>query len=372
MTVKEAIEYCIANGIESAKSQLDSYEKAKPNRLSTKNQIEALEKSLKCFYENVEITGGGKRGKVLLSGLKEEATEREDNRKGKSGIQPTEYDLLMDEFIFNHLSRIDIEETPPLPYKSWANKIGYFNLVEFQQQRVKLRPILNELHKKTIKFDKRTATSILNDFSETVQRRNNDVIKNAFRRLERAGRITTVDKYFAYTLSGKYKEISNFKADKIKMEEDEILEKYGLSRKSYIYKDNNENFQDDVFDKAKEEIEKHLSDNHRIRYYYKAIKVTEIIDTTIRHDVTAEQNLEAYYGRLIHLTINNKYNVGSIVKEWRIINTLTILKKLGVEVPEQVIAREQEKLIFFQENSFNSNNVGNLLWDMDYQLPENF
>lgn len=63
LTVKEAIDYAIDNGIEQAKKQLNYWNKY--GRL-VKNNAKSLERSLLQLHETVEITGGGKRGKVYL------------------------------------------------------------------------------------------------------------------------------------------------------------------------------------------------------------------------------------------------------------------------------------------------------------------
>lgn len=82
LTVKEAIEYAIDNGIKQAEKQLISFEK---NGRIRGNQIISLERSLLQLHETVEITGGGKRGKVYLGRKHNEIQERIDGNKNNGG-----------------------------------------------------------------------------------------------------------------------------------------------------------------------------------------------------------------------------------------------------------------------------------------------
>lgn len=78
MTVFEAINYAIENGIEQAQKQLEYWKKYQ--RLA-KNNAKSLETSLLQLHETVEFNGYGKRGKVIL-GVKHSKVQKRDNKSG--------------------------------------------------------------------------------------------------------------------------------------------------------------------------------------------------------------------------------------------------------------------------------------------------
>ncbi|AMQ06643.1 hypothetical protein [Sporosarcina psychrophila] len=113
LTTLEAIQYCIAEGIEGAEKRLQSYERR--GRIDNSSVLEALIKDLQTIHVSCEFKTDedcmplkGSKRRFILGEKRSERAERLDGRKSNGAIREEDRKLL-DEHIFRTIIKLEAE-----------------------------------------------------------------------------------------------------------------------------------------------------------------------------------------------------------------------------------------------------------------------
>lgn len=238
MSITEALEFCISKNVEGAQGRLDSFTKNK--KLAT-NQKVALVKDMECFYQNVTLTGGGKKGELILKDIKEEISSREDNRKS-NGYKESSEEHVMKAIILNELvkgaGKIEGFEHG-LSHAGWATFIG-IPLVEESESfdRAAIEHLESCYDRKANEWFK--PREIVNEFQRAYATIRKSVITNAFQSLEKEGQIETESFWIAgYADENRrdhvdFRPISEDKYKEMKATRSQILEQEGSDIGEYF------------------------------------------------------------------------------------------------------------------------------------------
>ncbi|MFB5088627.1 hypothetical protein PGC35_15705 [Psychrobacillus sp. PGGUH221] len=282
----------------------------------------AVLRKLRCIFEEVSYEGKGKKRKYILEGLREEPLTDEG---GNNGRPPTNHDFLMDEYVMNKL----IEENKfPCTYNKWAKDFGFFSTIGLYHNET--FNMIQKLHKQTPELY--NAKEILDEFSDTVKKRNSDIVEKAFKRLQEAKRINVVEVYNFRKLDGKFKIV-----------EKETYEKVVEVFKVFLKENEITMFQYNKIreKKALSEMEKEIMKNaeitlskYNVEFYFISYQV-EILDSTIHQVVTKEEFNNAYITRLVELTKQRQERYvrkesNFFWQKYYMVNTFALLRFLGV------------------------------------------
>lgn len=345
MSVTEALEFCIEKKVEGSHERLESY--IRNNKLAT-NQKVALQNELERFYENVEITGGGKRGEVILSEPKDKPTEREFNYKGTVSTDNQE---LMAEIIFNQLLKqkdnIYKYETG-LSYSGWANLCGIYNNPNTEEFKEELIGVIQELHEfSDMKSFK--PSEVVDEFMKAIERARKASPKNAFNNLRRKGKIKTEkfnikavpldesevvvnDEYEEQEVGLKYVVISDEEYKAMKQAREEVLSALNVSLTEYNDNIGKKNRTANM-NRAFREVKKRLKDEFNAVFMFESIKV-EIIDPAQEPNIYFDDVNGCFFihfQKLVRDRQNRKdYKTSTYFwKRFYLLNTFAILEYIG-------------------------------------------
>lgn len=302
MTVFEAINYAIENGIEQAQKQLEYWKKYQ--RLA-KNNAKSLERSLLQLHETVEFNGYGKRGKVILGVKLDVIKEREDNR----GRKVTAAQI---EFMQNAMGIIIDNDLINKPYTltTWADKFGV-PLYSTSQYSKELQKLVRELentfelkHTDDVitqeeftnpypRFQWFRTIDIAKDFVARYNGRAKNITQSAFKIAQEKGIIETMAVYSAVK-DENYKEISEQDYKKFKAFEKKIITEYDYSILEYYeranewtryIKDKPKLITDQwkVFEKEYNEINDKLISRFDIERAFESIKIVKVSDEIMNY-----------------------------------------------------------------------------------------
>lgn len=286
------------------------------------NTHKAIIRKLECIFEVVSYQGKGRKRIYTLDGLLNEPLADEG---GYGGRPPTEYDLLMDEYVINKL----IEENKyPSTYNKFAKDFGFYTTTGLYSSRT--FDMLHKLHKQTPELY--NAKEILDEFADTIKKRNSDIVEKAFKRLREAKRIEVIEVYNFRKLNGKFEIVEKEAYDnvvqvfKVFLKDNEIsMFQYNKIREK----------------KALSELEKEIMKNaemtlakYNVEFYFVSYQV-QTLDNTVNHVVTKDEFNHAYMTRLVDLTTQRqeKYvrdNSSYFWKKYYMVNTFALLRLSGV------------------------------------------
>lgn len=344
MTVKEAILLCIKYDIKGAQSQLVSYEKANPNRLSTKNQINALKGNMECIYQNVTITGGGKRGKVIVSGLKDTIDQKEDNRSENGGQPSSAEQLLMNEYIHKLLYCM-CKDKKYIEYgvNGWAKELGLINTDNLPIDHFTTH--IKEVHANT-SFNAFKPSQIAREFKEALYTMNTGVIDKSFKALSKSGQIEYRHNYNIVKSNGEKVIVDKYKYDQIKKRRMEVLKELGSNITEYF---NGVNTRNPTL-KVKGilgKVDYTLEEEFECKFIYQSYIVSSVSEDF--KEVDEEVFTDVYWKDFIKRTVrrqsfyDNKYQHDTWMwrKLWAF-NTLALLDYLGVDTGGLLLECEKE------------------------------
>src|SRR6185312_10365768 len=269
----------------------------------------------------------------------------------------TDEELLLDEYIFNYL--LEYPHKKALPYKSWAYRMGFFNtkLLKDKETMSRIENAIDSIHKDTLLYSLADRKEIISIFKMMIKDRGIKVVEKSFERLEKAKRITVHEEYFARTLENEYIKISHKEYLRFTNEENVILEEMNIERNDYIYKKINYNYRDKEFLEATKKINQHMASKYNIRYYFSG-KLPIVIDR--KKQIDNVNGRRVFYETLFILTESNQKSYStenSISKRWYLLNTYTILKEFGIDIPENRYTKELSQLMHYCKNSFSIESV---------------
>ena len=336
ISVREAILLCIENGIKGAESQLKSFDNAKPNRLSSKNQINALKGNLECVYKNVKITGGGKRGKVFLGGLKDKVTKKEDRRVDNTGQPTSEEQIIMNQYIFDHLKKM-YSKGNYMEYSitGWSKQIGLLDTEDIPARRFERR--ISDVHANT-QFYRIKPSEVVRIFqTDTIYNRNNQVVESALNRLNKNGEIELIKHYNLVQHNEKKRRIEKREYEEIGTARRELLEELGSSIGAYNYAIGNPSPSHKMKD-ILTSVSKMLAEKFDCKFIYESFEVISIKEQ-VDYSVTKDDFMEVYWTRLITLTASRQKRYDNEPKEeqtwfWKkfyAYNTFVLMEYMGID-----------------------------------------
>lgn len=336
-TEQQAINITIEHGYDG--SELNTSVWKQRGCLQKDRTFKALISKLETIYNHVEVIGTGKKRKYILTDKKDQQTERTFNYKG---TVLTPQDEIMQEYIFNTLLKYDNYKQS---YKGWAKLIGFIDTEPFAPEEM-IKEIKNIHTGFPTIYNPKEAVSI---FIQTLNIRNKDIIEKTFQRLHKANRIHVTEIYNYKYIDDKYEQVTQSDYELTLQYIKEFLEEKGISYYAYsqtltsVHKSKK-------MKKVIRQVEEYLSNNFEIDYIFKTFHIN-ILDRTIKQQVTKEQFDNAYYDRLIKLSIDrqSKNTYIDSVSFWRrfyLLNTLSLLKYIGIntgDLLEQEMKTYSEK-----------------------------
>lgn len=345
VTEEQAINITIEHGYDGKEFETSTWKQRgclKPN-----GTMKKLISKLETIYNHVEVTGTGKKRKYILKDKKETVTERKLNYKGSV---PTTEDEIMQEYIFCKLNNFENEFTQS--YKGWSKLFGFPDVETFSAEEM-----IDEIKSLHYGFPRiYNPKKVVNEFTKTINIRNKDVIEKSFQRLEKENRIKVITIYNFFTTDGEYKEVDEEEYNQVQDDLKRLIESFGISYYSYIQSVIS-------IDKSKKmkaiikKVDDYLKGNYGVDKLFKTFRV-EVLDNTVQKEINKEEFINAYYKRLIQLTINrqNKDTYKNSLQFWKrfyLLNTLTLLKYLNV-YPVDELLEEEKKLQFEKTSKFDS------------------
>lgn len=332
-TEEQAIKITIKHGYDGSEFQTSAWKQRgclKPDRT-----LEGLISKLKTIYESVVVEGRGKKRKYILNGKKDEVKERKFNYKGSVA---TVEDEVMKEYIFNYLSK---HSGFTQSYKGWAEVLGFPDTSNYSFDKMVQQIKKLHLGFPTI-YNPKEAVS---KFIQTINTRNKDVIEKSFQRLEREGRIKVSEVYNIKTIEGKFEEIDKEEYEKLESFLHEMLKSYDITLYAYTQAVTSI-FKSDKMRNIVNEINQQLAAEFNIKYFFKSFKV-DVLEKTIKKEVSKEEFIQAYINRLIKLSKNrqNKDDYKNSISFWKrfyLLNTLTLLKFNGFNGTDELISKEKK------------------------------
>ncbi|MBY0221960.1 hypothetical protein [Sporosarcina aquimarina] len=235
MTIIEALGFCVDKDVKNAQKRLDSF--LKNGKLAT-NQKKTLKEEMKRFYENVEVTSGGKQGRVILSGMKDEPTERITGNS-TNGYKQSDAEMMLISVIADTVAT-KYDEIKKykygLSYNQWAYLLGLPKVdtsTEYEKKSV-------EHLKKQYNMDENEffkPNEIVDEFNRAISNVQKALIQKAFKSMEGV-KVTT------YYIAGKpnkdnpttvvYDVVPEEKYKKMKETRKEILKYHGSSLYEYF------------------------------------------------------------------------------------------------------------------------------------------
>ncbi|PLR99618.1 hypothetical protein [Bacillus sp. T33-2] len=333
-TEEEAIKITIENGYDGSEFNTTVWKQRgclKPNRT-----LQALISKLQTIYNIVEITGTGKKRRYILTGIKDQVSDRKFNYKGSV---LTVEDETMKEYIFNSLILSNNHFSQS--YKSWSKYLGFIDTNSFNIDD--MIQVIKELHSGfPLIYNPKEVISV---FIQTLNIRNKDVIEKSFRHLEKEGRIKVNESYNIKFISGQYESINQLEYENIVEYIKGFLQSKNVTYYAYSHALTSIHKTKKMIQTINE-VTEFLSDHFNIEYVFKSFGVT-IIDKTIKKDVTKEQFLQAYFTRLIKLSKDRQgkqeYNNSlSFWKRFYLLNTFTLLDYIHVNNIRDLIKTEKK------------------------------
>lgn len=316
---EQAIQITIDHGFEGNEFKTKIWQQR--GCLSTDRTLDALIDKLKTIYHDVQVRGKGKKRKYILSNKKKQQTERQFNYKGT--VLSNE-DKLIDDYIFSQLVKLKTHDD--MTFSAWIDKLKLhevLNDTNIELMAKKIRDVYAGFPTIYNSYD------IVNKFIQTIETRNKNIVKNAFRRLEKQNKIKVIEQHKAYT--GKYETITAEEYEKINSGLRAFLKKNNIDY-FYYYKANTSAIKNDRQLETIRLVNDYLYSNFKVMYIFKTFKV-KILDNTIKRDITYQDFATAYIDSLLTLTINraNRRKYKESVNIWQryyLINTLILLKLL--------------------------------------------
>lgn len=378
MTLLESLEFMEEKSIKNATKRKNSYIKNK--KLAT-NQKKTHQAELERFFYSVDVTGWGKSGKVILSGLKGEPTERENNYSNCGG-SPTrnENDILMEYFFSQLVKRVTHKDGYSETYGNWGSA-KWINQIEITNDNWKeFGKTLDEL------FGNHNVITdgIKNDFKNVVRdnlnRNNRELAIGFIKKLEDRGSIETelefVHKYDeggfvveAQKQAGDHPVIHQKVSEDIRIhvvaDIEKVLEPFGVPFGRYKIVSAFKHFaKDDNEREAVHKVNEMLFKDWGIDYLYNMIRI-HVIDDSLLVEVSQSEARAAYEKRIIKLT-NNRMNrkgyesTGVYTKAFYRLIMFSLLKLKGVkglenqiEEDEKIMNKTLGNIFRFEENNGN-------------------
>ena len=336
VTEREAIELLMEYGYSDGSEFETSIWKARDCLKENHDTQKAVLRKLNCVFEQVSYDGKGKKRKYYLHGLRKEMLE---DLGGNIGRRPTDNDFLMDEYIFNAL--VDMKNKTANTYGKWARELEILDKYNFYANNI--LEMLLELHKETpVNFN---TSEIRDEFINTITKRNSDIIEKAFQRLRKAKRVEVKTYYNFKKIDGSYKLVSQNEYEKVSNEFTSFLAKEDIDYFRFNKIRNKKRPSEretEILESAKTELA-----HFDIEFYFKSFDV-EILDKTIRQDVSKDEFEKAYFDRLIDLTEHRQQGYSKKTREyfWQKyynLNTLAILRHIGIKELDKDIEEELNK-----------------------------
>lgn len=366
MTIIEALEFCVGKDVKDAQKRLESVIKAK--KLST-SQKKTLKEILKCYFQNVEIVGGGlKSGKIIVSGCYSDEKERITGNS-TNGYKRTENEKIIKEIIFDELIKkehlLEKYETG-LSYSGWATLFGIPEIEEsesFEQQAVKhLQECYNVVANDWFK-----PLEIVNEFQKAHTIYRKAVVKSSFSQLVKEGKIETEIFYIAGVpsadnLQDDFKVITHQEYKEMKELRDSTLQSLGSNLNEYV--SHFKKRKDERLRRIFEAVRNTLWEEYGVTRFHESIKV-EIADSAERDVIHLHPSIEhEFMKHMTERSITYRHNRDSYKTStyfWQrfyILNTFNLMSFLGYGQAIDGLLQHQE------EDMFNEN-LKSYLYDFD-------
>ena len=336
-TEREAIELLMEHGYSDGSEFETSIWKSRKCLKENHATHVAVLRKLACICEEVSYEGKGQKRKYFLIGLREEFIADEG---GNNGRRPTDYDLLIDEYVFNQL--VSNSNSFPRSYRGWAKTLKLPSV--FGLHVDKTYEILRSLHADT--SDSYNASEIIDEFIGTMSKRNSDIIEKAFNRLQKANRVKVTKVYNFLGTDGKYKIVTFEEYREVEEEFKSFLEETEITMFQYN-KMKDKKFKNEYVSEIINNAKKILA-LWDVDFYFISFSV-DVLDSTVKTNVSYKDCINAYYCRLIELTEQRQERYERVektyfTKKYYLLNTLAMLKFIGIEGLDEKIQTELNKV----------------------------
>lgn len=252
--------------------------------------------------------------------------------------------------MFNKL--VNFENKYTQSYKGWSKLFGFPDVETFSVEEM-IDEIKNLHHGFPMIYNPK---EVVSEFTKTISTRNKDVIEKSFQRLEKENRIKVITIYNVHTIDGEYEEVNEEEYNEIQDDIKQYVESFGITYYTYtqsVISINKSKKLKSIIRKVKN----YQNENYGIDKFFKTFRV-EVLDNTVQKEINKEEFINAYYKRLIQLTINrqNKDTYKNSLQFWKrfyLLNTLTLLEYLNV-YPVDELLEEEKKLQFEKTSKFDS------------------
>lgn len=359
-TEEQAIYFTIENGYNGAEFETVAWKQRKC--LKPDRTLKGLISKLETIFNNVEVTGTGKKRKYILKDKKLHITERQFNYKGSI---PTPEDETMTEYIFNKL--LSYPEGFNKSFKGWAKLLGFIEPDQLSLEDM-IKEVKHTHYNFPVIYNPREVVSV---FLQTLNTRNKDIIEKSFQRLEKEKRIQVAEIYNIKYLDGTYSTITQLEYETILSYITTLLDSKGISYYAYsqsltsLHKSKS-------MKQVITEVDEYLEHYFGIDYLFKSFSIT-ITDKTIKKEIAYGEFNSAYYNRLIKLTHERqeKKEYKDSIVFWRrfyLLNTLVLLKHLKVTETDEYIHIQKQQYIDQVDDFHNDLMINNFESDIDKEI----
>lgn len=232
LTKKEAVE---KYGTEAQKEHFDKY-----NKIKSKNVEEALIKTLKQYYESVDIVKQGRSNVYKLGVERGYIAEREDGRENNGNTIKLPYSYELNTLTIKYIIENCQDEMQQFSINTWLNAIGLvdrsFTSVAYNK-RLKQQVMSNLIETFDDNFTGKDI-ALLDNFVMTERDRLSRNLKGLFNRLEKNKLIRQRITMFACTIENNHIELSKENEEKVTILKRELRKKHEVTPQEIRFKTN--------------------------------------------------------------------------------------------------------------------------------------
>ncbi|MDJ0331129.1 hypothetical protein [Planococcus sp. S3-L1] len=284
--------------------------------------IIALINKLKTFYDFVQVKGKGKSRRYILSGKKEQQTERVFNY---TSFASSPEGNIMIEYVFNQL--LDIKEND-ISISNWTRLIGLPNVSNYSMENAIEE--MTDLYSGNLGDNtEKIIGKAIDEINSTIRSRNMEIVKTAFSHLKKQKRIKTTSIFCLRKVEGNVQVINQEEYKKVKSDIKTLVEEQEVVFKDYMNARRYNNFYTKELRECNRIVKKHLN-SQGIDFEFERLSV-KVINDEMKTKVTGQEINRTWCDDFIKLTQNKqrkeKYRDSQyLTKEFYLLNVCIMLK----------------------------------------------
>ncbi|MDJ0331723.1 hypothetical protein [Planococcus sp. S3-L1] len=299
--------------------------------------IVALINKLKTFYDYVQVEGKGKSRRYILSGKKDEQTERVFNY---TSFASSPEGKLVIEYIFNQLVEIREDENS---ISNWSRVVG-LPMVDNTSAKSAAKEMASLYSSHLGDNTAKLINKAIDEINFTIGGRNIEIVKRVFKQLKKQKRIEAISTYYFKKLDGSVQVVNQAEYQKLKDAIKEIVEEQEVEFKSYMNARRFKNFHSKELKECNLLVKKYLTEQG-IDYEFERL-IVKVISDEIKMIVTKKELYRTWCDNFLDLTYkkqkSEKYqNSPYMSKEFYLLNVCLLLKSYLSE--RQLLIVESEK-----------------------------